>query len=50
MNERTDGGDEIDGILEGVRSLIGERNGYRERMITITPYAKQGILHSLRRR
>ena len=48
MIERTDGGDEIDGILEGVRSLIGERNGYRERMITITPYAKQGILHSLR--
>lgn len=47
MIERTDGGDEIDGILEGVRSLIGERNGYRERMITITPYAKQGILHSL---
>ena len=43
MIERTDGGDEIDGILEGVRSLIGERNGYRERMITITPYAKQGI-------
>lgn len=47
MIEHPGGGDEIDGILEGVRSLIGERNGYRERMITITPYAKQGILHSL---
>ena len=47
MIEHTGGGDEIDAILEGVRSLIGERNGYRERMITITPYAKQGILHSL---
>lgn len=38
---------EIDSILEGIRGLIGERNGYRERMITITPYAKQGMLHSL---
>ena len=47
MIEHPGGRDEIDGILEGVRSLIGERNGYRERMITITPYAKQGILHSL---
>ena len=43
----TTGQDEIDGILEGVRSLIGERNGYRERMITITPYAKQGMIQSL---
>lgn len=41
------GGDEIDEILEGVRSLIGERNGYRERMITISPYARRGMLHSL---
>ncbi|MDD6050300.1 MAG: AraC family transcriptional regulator [Clostridiales bacterium] len=47
MVEHHSSGDEIDDILEGVRSLIGERNGYRERMITITPYAKQGILHSL---
>ena len=38
---------EIDGILEGIRELIGERNGYRERMITITPYAHRGMLHSL---
>ncbi|MDD7175731.1 MAG: AraC family transcriptional regulator [Clostridiales bacterium] len=33
--------------LLGVRSLIGERNGYRERMITITPYARQGMIQSL---
>ena len=48
MIERT-GGDtnEIDDILEGIRGLIGERNGYRERMVTITPYARQGMLHSL---
>lgn len=39
--------DEIDDILDGIRGLIGERNGYRERMVTITPYARQGMLHSL---
>ncbi|MBQ4579270.1 MAG: helix-turn-helix transcriptional regulator [Clostridia bacterium] len=43
----TDKESEIDSILEGIRGLIGERNGYRERMITITPYAHQGMLHSL---
>ena len=47
MIERTGSSDEIDEILEGIRSLIGERNGYRERMVTITPYARQGMLHSL---
>ena len=38
---------EIEDILSGIRSLIGERNGYREKMITISPYARQGMLHSL---
>ena len=47
MIERTGAKDEIDDILEGIRGLIGERNGYRERMVTITPYARQGLLHSL---
>lgn len=47
MIERDGGSDEMDEILEGVRSLIGERNGYRERMITISPYARRGMLHSL---
>ncbi|MGN0746970.1 MAG: helix-turn-helix transcriptional regulator [Aristaeellaceae bacterium] len=48
MIERTGGNNnEIDDILEGIRGLIGERNGYRERMVTITPYARQGMLHSL---
>lgn len=37
MIERTGAKDEIDDILEGIRGLIGERNGYRERMVTITP-------------
>ncbi|MBP3656585.1 MAG: helix-turn-helix transcriptional regulator [Clostridia bacterium] len=47
MIERNGSSDEMDEILEGVRSLIGERNGYRERMITISPYARRGMLHSL---
>lgn len=47
MIESDGGSDEMDEILEGVRSLIGERNGYRERMITISPYARRGMLHSL---
>ena len=49
MIERSGASDEMDEILEGIRSLIGERNGYRERMVTITPYARQGMLHSLLR-
>ena len=48
MIEREDGSsNEIEDILRGVRNLIGERNGYREKMITISPYARQGMLHSL---
>ena len=38
---------EIEDILGGIRNLIGERNGYREKMITISPYAQQGMLHSM---
>lgn len=38
---------EIDGILSGIRDLIGERDGYREKVVTISPYARQGVLHSL---
>lgn len=41
------GQNEMEEILSGIRSLIGERNGYRERMITITPYARQGMLRSM---
>ncbi|MBQ9252543.1 MAG: helix-turn-helix transcriptional regulator [Clostridia bacterium] len=39
-------GNEFDAIIHGISSLIGERNGYRERMVTITPYAKQGMLQA----
>ena len=38
---------EIEDIYSGIRNLIGERNGYREKMITISPYARQGMLHSI---
>ena len=40
-------GDEMGDIVQGIADLIGERNGYRERMITISPYASQGALHQL---
>lgn len=40
---------EFDAILQGISSLIGERNGYRERMVTITPYAQQGMLQAVMR-
>lgn len=40
-------GNEFDHIIEGIQTLIGERNGYREKMVTISPYAKQGMLHGI---
>ena len=40
-------GNEFDHILDGISSLIGERNGYREKMVTITPYARQGMLQAV---
>ena len=38
---------ELEGLLASVRDLVGERNGYREKMLTIAPYARQGVLRSL---
>lgn len=38
---------EISDIINGIQNLVGERNGYLEKMVTITPYAKQGILHRI---
>lgn len=34
-------------ITAGISQLIGERNGYREKMISIKPYAQQGVIHGL---
>lgn len=39
--------DEMENLIDGIRSLIGEKNGYREKMMTITPYARTGALHSM---
>ncbi len=39
--------DEFGTIIKGIQSLIGENNGFRERMVHISPYAKQGILHGI---
>lgn len=39
--------DEMETILTGIKDLIGERNGYREKMLTITPYMEQGMLHGM---
>jgi len=37
----------MEGIINGIRDLIGEKNVYREKMLTISPYAKTGVLHSV---
>lgn len=39
--------DETERLLSGLQNLIGERNGYREKMVTITPYARMGMLHGM---
>ena len=39
--------DELGEIMRGIADLIGERNGYREKMITLSPYASHGALHQL---
>ena len=41
------GNDEMENLIDGIRNLIGEKNGYREKMMTITPYARTGVLHSM---
>ena len=42
-----EGGNEFDRILQGITGLIGERNGYQEKMVTITPYVRQGMLQAV---
>ena len=39
------GENEFENIIQGISGLIGERNGYRERMITISPFVNRGALH-----
>lgn len=38
---------EMDKIISGIENLIGERNGYREKMVTIKPYVQQGMIHGM---
>jgi len=38
---------ELDNIILGIENLIGERNGYREKMVTIKPYVQQGMIHGI---
>ena len=45
--EKPEGGNEFDQILQGIAGLIGERNGYQEKMVTITPYVRQGMLQAV---
>ncbi len=47
IEHSADAPDEIEDILDGIRGLIGERNGYREKMVTISPYAQEGMVQSL---
>lgn len=39
--------DDLEEIMRGIADLIGERNGYKEKMITLSPYASHGALHQL---
>ncbi len=39
--------DDLEDVIQGITTLISERNGYREKMITISPYASHGALHQL---
>lgn len=41
------GKEEMEHLVSNIRGLIGERNGYKERILGIIPYAKQGILHHM---
>ncbi len=39
--------DEMDGIIGGIRELIGEKNRYHEKILTIGPYAGAGMLQAI---
>lgn len=48
--EQEDGADsenEMSRIVIDVENLVGERDNYKEQMITISPYAERGMLHSI---
>lgn len=43
----SDSDSEYKNIIQGIENLIGENNGYKERMISIKPYAQQGMIHGM---
>lgn len=45
-SEAEKGSNEFENIIQGISGLIGERNGYREQMVNIAPYARQGMLQA----
>jgi AraC-type DNA-binding domain-containing proteins len=38
---------EIDNIMEGINSLIGERDDYKNKVSTVRPFVQQAVLHTL---
>lgn len=44
---KAEGEDGFDELVEGVERLEQERDGYKNEILTISPYAKSGMLHSL---
>lgn len=46
-SEGSSGKNEFENIISGIEALIGERNGYREKMVSIKPYARQGMLYGI---
>ncbi|MCR5033248.1 MAG: AraC family transcriptional regulator [Lachnospiraceae bacterium] len=39
--------DELNRITAGIERLIGEQNSYREKMLTISPYAEAGMMQAI---
>nr|MCR4588841.1 AraC family transcriptional regulator [Lachnospiraceae bacterium] len=39
--------DELNRITESIEQLIGEKNSYREKMLTISPYAEAGMMQAI---
>lgn len=38
---------EFDNIMEGIHSLIGERDDYKNKVTTVRPFVQQAVLHTL---
>lgn len=47
QEEKNETENEMSRIVIDVKNLVGERDNYKEQMITISPYAEKGMLHSI---